>query len=77
MGRTLPHLEAEEYLLSCCLLDRSATVGKARCAAHNPRLLAGHALVFNRTKIHRRGQHRHRGGIESCTASSSTRWVAF
>lgn len=30
MGRTLPHsLEAEEYLLSCCLLDGSDTI--ARC----------------------------------------------
>ena len=30
LGRTLPHsIEAEEYLLSCCLLDGSDTI--ARC----------------------------------------------
>lgn len=60
MGRTLPHsLEAEEYLLSCCLLDGSATVGKCLDAQLTPKAFysPAHALVFKTvTKIHRRGQ---------------------
>lgn len=37
VGRTLPHsLEAEEYLLSCCLLDGQDVIARATLAGVNP-----------------------------------------
>ena len=82
MGRTLPHSpEAEEYLLSCCLLDGSATVGKVpRCAAHTQAFYSpAHALVFKTvTKIHRRGQQPDIAVVaeELRTAKQLDQWAA-
>src|SRR3954468_3003131 len=36
MGRTMPHsLEAEEYLLSCCILDGADVLGRCLAAGVN------------------------------------------
>lgn len=51
LGRTLPHsLEAEEYLLSCCLLDGSATIAKCIEARIAPDSFydTKHGLIFER-----------------------------
>src|SRR5687767_5740139 len=50
VGRTLPHsLEAEEYLLSCCMLDGADIISRARAAGlhqgafYDPK----HGIVFD------------------------------
>ena len=50
-GRTAPHsLEAEEYLLSCCLLDGSDVISRCLEARIRPEsfYLAAHGIVFER-----------------------------
>ena len=50
-GRTAPHsLEAEEYLLSCCLLDGADVVARCVRAKIGPQsfYLAAHGIVFER-----------------------------
>jgi replicative DNA helicase len=50
-GRTPPHsLEAEEYLLSCCLLDGSDVISRCLEARIRPEsfYLAAHGIVFER-----------------------------
>ncbi len=50
LGRTMPHsLEAEEYLLSCCLLDGADVISRARDAGISPRSFfdSKHGVVFD------------------------------
>ena len=50
-GRTPPHsLEAEEYLLACCLLDGSDVISRCLEARIRPEsfYLAAHGIVFER-----------------------------
>ncbi len=50
-GRTPPHsLEAEEYLLSCCLLDGADVISRALEARLRPEsfYLAAHGIIFER-----------------------------
>ena len=51
VGRTLPHsIEAEEYLLSCCLLDGSEVVSRCLEARLRPEsfYVAAHGIIFER-----------------------------
>ncbi|MBC7368483.1 MAG: replicative DNA helicase [Undibacterium sp.] len=51
IGRTAPHsLEAEEYLLSCCLLDGADVISRCLEARIRPEsfYLAAHGIVFER-----------------------------
>ena len=50
-GRTLPHsLEAEEYLLSCCLLDGSEVISRCLEARIRPESFydSKHGIIFER-----------------------------
>jgi replicative DNA helicase len=51
VGRTLPHsIEAEEYLLSCCLLDGSDVISRCLEARIRPEsfYVAAHGIIFER-----------------------------
>src|SRR3954468_22816797 len=51
LGRTLPHsLEAEEYLLSCCLLDGADVVSRCLEARIRPESFydTKHGIIFER-----------------------------
>ncbi len=51
VGRTAPHsLEAEEYLLACCLLDGADVISRCLEARIRPEsfYLAAHGIVFER-----------------------------
>ncbi len=51
VGRSLPHsIEAEEYLLSCCLLDGSEVVSRCLEARIRPEsfYVAAHGIIFER-----------------------------
>lgn len=59
VGRTLPHsLEAEEYLLSCCMLDAADVVPRCEAAGIGPASFYDpkHAILFDCiASLHRRG----------------------
>src|SRR5258708_22796986 len=51
IGRSMPHsIEAEEYLLSCCLLDGADVVSRCLEARIRPEsfYLAAHGVIFER-----------------------------